>query len=55
MLHIDGTDPHGNQAGDARCPPFVVFDAEAQENVAGPFTTYFAAQDARECLANKGA
>lgn len=34
---IDGTDEYGNYAGDAKRGPFVVFDIEAQENVAGPF------------------
>ena len=36
-LHIDGTDQYGCYAGDAKQGPFVVFDADRQENIAGPF------------------
>lgn len=39
-LHVDGTDEtSGHFLGDGTLPPFVVFDADKQENIAGPFNT----------------
>jgi len=38
-LAVDGTDECGLFAGDGEQPPFVVFDIDAQENIAGPFVT----------------
>ncbi|WP_454735389.1 hypothetical protein [Cupriavidus necator] len=36
-LVIDGTDEYGNYDGAATRGPWVVFDVEAQCNVAGPY------------------
>lgn len=38
-LVVDGTDEFGAFAGDAQNAPFVVFDVDLQENIAGPFAT----------------
>lgn len=38
-LVVDGTDTCGNFAGDGEYAPFVVFDVDRQENIAGPFGT----------------
>lgn len=40
-LYVDGhTHKNGGTfQGDGRYPPFVVFDADKQENIAGPFDT----------------
>lgn len=42
-LVVDGTDEYGNFAGDAQNAPFVVFDVDLQENIAGPFASRAAA------------
>jgi hypothetical protein len=55
-LHVDGhTHKNGGLFdGGGRYPPFVVFDADKQENIAGPFNTRAEARDhLREIL--KGA
>ncbi|MBN3776890.1 hypothetical protein G3O06_04805 [Burkholderia sp. Ac-20345] len=46
-LVVDGTDPCGNFAGDGKNAPFVVFDVDRQENIAGPFDTRDAGEKAR--------
>lgn len=46
-LVVDGTDHSGNFAGDGDSAPFVVFDVERQENIAGPFDTRDAGEKAR--------
>lgn len=46
-LVVDGTDPCGNFAGDGENAPFVVFDVDRQENIAGPFETRDAGEKAR--------
>ncbi len=38
-LVVDGIDESGAFMGDGENPPFVVFDVNAQENIAGPFNT----------------
>ncbi|WP_087865916.1 hypothetical protein [Comamonas thiooxydans] len=38
-LVVDGLDDQGCFAGDGQTAPFVVFDADAQKNIAGPFIT----------------
>lgn len=50
FLVVDGMDgPHqdGNFAGDGAYPPFVVFDVDAQQNIAGPFDDRKSADDHR--------
>lgn len=47
-LVVDGTDDGGNFAGDGEKYPFVVFDIDAQENIAGPFKTRADGETARE-------
>jgi hypothetical protein len=42
-LVVDGTDQYGTFAGDAQSAPFVVFDVDLQENIAGPFASRAAA------------
>jgi hypothetical protein len=49
-LVVDGTDEYGNYAGDAQNAPFVVFDIERQENIAGPFPTRERAEQALEFI-----
>lgn len=49
-LVVDGTDEYGNFAGDATEPPFVVFDIDKQENIAGPFPTRAEAESARDSI-----
>jgi hypothetical protein len=45
---VDGTDSvSGLFMGDGELPPFVVFDVDAQENIAGPFHTRAAADSHR--------
>jgi len=40
QIYVDGTDAiSGDFLGDGELPPFVVFDADAQCNIAGPFLT----------------
>lgn len=49
-LHVDGTNPDDGLFGGAdesSLPPFVVFDADAQENIAGPFNTAAEAEQHR--------
>ncbi len=47
-LVVDGTDAaSGLFMGDGELPPFVVFDIDAQENIAGPFHTWAAAESHR--------
>lgn len=47
-LIVDGTDAtSGHFMGDGELPPFVVFDVDAQENIAGPFHTRVAAESHR--------
>ncbi|WP_420213370.1 hypothetical protein ACN8ZM_39815 (plasmid) [Burkholderia aenigmatica] len=46
-LVVDGTDETGNFEGDGNNAPFVVFDIDRQENVAGPFGTREAGEEAR--------
>ena len=36
-LWIDGTAPDDTYQGDAKNGPWVIFDIEAQKNIAGPF------------------
>jgi hypothetical protein len=44
-LVVDGTDAaSGHFLGDGELPPFVVFDVDAQQNIAGPFHTRAAAE-----------
>lgn len=44
-LVVDGTDAaSGLFMNDGELPPFVVFDVDAQENIAGPFHTRMAAE-----------
>lgn len=38
-LVVDGTEEYGNFAGDGAYAPFVVFDVDAQTNIAGPYCT----------------
>lgn len=38
-LVVDGFDKSACFAGDGVCPPFVVFDVDRQENIAGPFAS----------------
>jgi len=48
-LVVDGHDENqGVFAGDGTLPPFVVFDADQQENIAGPFNTREEAERHRE-------
>lgn len=49
-LVVDGTDQHGNFAGDGENAPFVVFDVERQENIAGPFGTRQDGEKARSAI-----
>jgi len=49
-LVVDGTDDGGNLAGDGEKYPFVVFDIDAQENIAGPFKTRADGETAREAI-----
>lgn len=47
-LLVDGTDAvSGFFMGDGELPPFVVFDVDAQENIAGPFHTRAATESHR--------
>lgn len=43
-LVVDGTDQYGNFDGAAEQAPFVVFDVDLQENIAGPFASRAGAQ-----------
>lgn len=47
FLVIDGTAEDGTYQGDADAPPFVVFNVDRQQVVAGPFETM---SEARESL-----
>lgn len=49
-LVVDGVDAAGLFAGDGERAPFVVFDVEKQENIAGPFATRDAAQNHRDSI-----
>lgn len=49
-LVVDGTGPCGNFAGDGENAPFVVFDVDRQENIAGPFDTRDAGEKARAAI-----
>ncbi|ERJ38656.1 hypothetical protein L810_6873 [Burkholderia sp. AU4i] len=49
-LVVDGTDEHGNFAGDGVNAPFVVFDVDRQENIAGPFGTRQDGEKARSAI-----
>jgi hypothetical protein len=51
-LAVDGTDEFGNYAGDGKNAPFVVFDINRQENIAGPFSTRRKADAARTDILN---
>lgn len=44
---VDGVDRSGNFSGDGEFPPFVVFDVDRQENIAGPFATRHEGESAR--------
>ncbi|WP_425953219.1 LPD11 domain-containing protein [Ralstonia pseudosolanacearum] len=46
-LVVDGLDESGNFAGDGEKAPFVVFDADDQQNIAGPFVTRAEGEKAR--------
>ena len=53
-LVVDGLDEQGNFAGDGQRAPFVVFDADSQANIAGPFLARNQAEQHRlEILAGK--
>lgn len=49
-LVVDGTDQHGNFAGDGENAPFVVFDVDRQANIAGPFGTREDGEMARSAI-----
>jgi hypothetical protein len=49
-LVVDGTDEMGHFAGDGETYPFVVFDIDAQKNIAGPFKTRADGEKAREAI-----
>lgn len=55
QLAVDGTDQHGNFDGTAEEAPFVVFDIDKQENIAGPFPTRAEAESARNSILEGGA
>jgi len=50
LLVVDGTDEFGNFAGDAQSAPFVIFDVERQENIAGPFDSRELAEQRRMAI-----
>lgn len=50
QLAVDGTDQYGNFDGTAEEAPFVVFDIDKQENIAGPFPTRAEAESARNSI-----
>jgi hypothetical protein len=47
-LVVDGHNNEGLFAGDGELPPFVVFDVDQQENIAGPFDTRAKAETHRK-------
>jgi hypothetical protein len=48
QLVVDGTDASsGLFMGDGKLPAFVIFDGDAQENIAGPFHTWAGADSHR--------
>jgi len=51
-LVVDGTGESGLFLGDGQFPPFVVFDINLQQNIAGPFSTREDAEAARYAISN---
>lgn len=52
-LHIDGTDEFGCYQGGVEYGPYVVFDENTQQNVAGPFRYRWMALIARYFILRK--
>lgn len=51
-LAVDGTDEYGSYSGDGKSAPFVIFDINRQENIAGPFSTRQQAEAAKSAILN---
>ncbi|AQH05889.1 hypothetical protein A9R05_43600 (plasmid) [Burkholderia sp. KK1] len=49
-LLVDGTGADGLFAGDGKSAPFVIFDADRQQNIAGPFNDRDAAEQATRAI-----
>lgn len=54
ILVVDGCDEQGLFSGDGKNAPFVVFDVDQQENIAGPFITRELGEDHRQHILRGG-